>query len=446
MNSKYFKIATILSVTFGLLVVVGNGCGQNFSATSKQNAERSSGELVVDPILLPSVEIVTGPANPNSLAKQSFTFSSDDASATFECKLDNYNFVACANPYEISKNSLANGQHQLVVRAKRSDGSLSLVTSPYIWNIEDPVTPVMPASVIETAINTGKCTARPNNQILCADIVYDILQPANRAADLKLDLYLQKNPIGKSFPLIIYIHGGGWLLGNRKDRCQDGVLSFVSKGYAVACISYRRTSNLENAPGENLPKAIFPAQIKDVRTAVQFLRKNVGTTLNPNRFGAWGTSAGGHLAALLGTSANDPTLEGRGESTISSRVQAVINYSGPTNLDFFVTGPQKTSVAFPEAFVGGPVGKSPSVLTEPAKDNIIMQIDPATWADESDPPMLIVHSKNDETVPVISSQYLHQKLQEAGVDSTYIERPGSGHSFVPVHVPQLAEQFLEDNL
>lgn len=431
-------------ILLGVLTAFGHGCGPNFK--SVENLSIEDDDIPVPVREEPVVEILSGPENPNSLPKQTFTFGGNSSDVTFECKLDSSTFQVCASPFEILTANLESGEHRLVVRGKNSDEDTSAPTSPYIWTIRDVETPVTFRSDIETAISTNKCISRSNTQIVCNDLVYDILQPQNRSADLKLDLYLPKNPIGKRLPLIVFIHGGGWMQGNRKTRCYNGVTTFVTKGYAVACITYRLTVAGGLVSGERVPTASFPAQIKDVRTAVQFLRKHAGTTLDPNRFGAWGGSAGGHLAALLGTSANDPTLEGRGDASVSSRVHAVVNYCGPTNLDFFVKGPMRTSVSFPEVFVGGPTGRSPSILTDPSKDLIMRQIDPATWLDKDDPPMFIVHGDADRTVPVQSSRYLHLKLQEANVKSIYVELPGVDHGFLPVHLPQQVENFFKEHL
>ena len=102
----------------------------------------------------------------------------------------------------------------------------------------------------------------------------------------KLDLYLPKE--GTNLPLIINIHGGAFKAGSK----EDGVpITYLNQGYAVASINYRLSQH-----------AIFPAQIQDCKAAVRWLRAHAGEyRLNPERFAVWGASAGGHLAAMLGT-------------------------------------------------------------------------------------------------------------------------------------------------
>jgi acetyl esterase/lipase len=128
----------------------------------------------------------------------------------------------------------------------------------------------------------------------------------------KLDLYIPKSE--EKLPLIIRIHGGAWLAGSKES---EGPGDFVRNGYAVASINYRLSQH-----------AIFPAQIEDCKSAVRYLRANAQKyNLDPNRFAVWGASAGGHLAALLGTTGDvneDVNEFDVGENlNVSSRVQAV---------------------------------------------------------------------------------------------------------------------------
>ncbi len=129
---------------------------------------------------------------------------------------------------------------------------------------------------------------------------------------LTLDLYLPEN-CSEKVPVVVWIHGGGWRSGNKNSP--EG-LWLVQHGFAVASISYRLSS-----------EAIWPAQIDDCRAAIRFLRANAETYgLNSEKFAVWGSSAGGLLASLLGTS--DEKIK----ETHSSKIQAVINWFGPTDL------------------------------------------------------------------------------------------------------------------
>jgi acetyl esterase/lipase len=136
-----------------------------------------------------------------------------------------------------------------------------------------------------------------------------------------LDLYLPAKS-AEPVPLVIWIHGGGWESGSKEAW---PAIFLVDKGFAVASSNYQLS-----------PEASFPAQIYDCKAAVRWLRANAKTyRIDPERFGSWGGSAGGHLAALLGTSSEDKTLErpvGR-HPKVSSRVQAVCDWFGPTDLE-----------------------------------------------------------------------------------------------------------------
>jgi acetyl esterase/lipase len=143
----------------------------------------------------------------------------------------------------------------------------------------------------------------------------------------KLDLYLPevRTADAKALPVIVWVHGGAWLGGSR-EGCP--AVPYVRRGYAVASVGYRLS---QHAP--------FPAQVEDCRSAVRWLRAHAKEHgLDPDRFGAWGASAGGHLVALLGT-AGDVTAWDVGEHRDASpRVQCVVDWFGPS--DFLTIGRQ----------------------------------------------------------------------------------------------------------
>jgi acetyl esterase/lipase len=160
---------------------------------------------------------------------------------------------------------------------------------------------------------------------------------------LTLSLYRPEEVSGP-LPVIVWIHGGGWRRG-RKEQCP--AVGLVQDGFAVASIDYRLTST-----------APFPAQIEDCKAAVRWLRANASTyRLDADQIGAWGMSAGGHLAALLGTSGGVPELEGSGDNMqYSGRVQAVCDVAGPADLPAMPNlGAER--IAAIEGLLGGPVEK-----------------------------------------------------------------------------------------
>ena len=143
-------------------------------------------------------------------------------------------------------------------------------------------------------------------------ILRDLTYATVDGAALQLDLYLPDD-YAKPLPLVVWIHGGGWVSGQRSP-CP--IARLATRGYAVASISYRLAQGV----------AVFPAQLHDCKAAVRWLRTNAWRFgCDGERIGVWGASAGGHLAALLGTVQGDPALEGsEGVTGVSSRVQCVV--------------------------------------------------------------------------------------------------------------------------
>jgi acetyl esterase/lipase len=218
----------------------------------------------------------------------------------------------------------------------------------------------------------------------------------------KLDLYLPKSD--SPTPLVIWIHGGGWEGGSKDGG--NPLLPLVGKGYAVASTNYRLSKH-----------AVFPAQIHDVKAAVRFLRAGAKKyNLDPDHFGAAGASAGGHLVALLGTSAGAKDLEGDGPNReVSSAVQAVCDIFGPTDL-LKLSPPGKTNAV--TRLLGGDTGD---------KKDLAAQANPITYVDAKDPPFLILHSDKDPLVPVSQSELLRDALKKAGVEVELVVVPGAGH-------------------
>jgi acetyl esterase/lipase len=159
----------------------------------------------------------------------------------------------------------------------------------------------------------------------------------NGHARQKLDLYLPASPRGP-LPLIVWVHGGGWRSGS-KDQCLPLRQGFLERGYAIASVGYRLSGD-----------AIFPAQIEDCKGAIRWLRAHAHEHgLDPHRFGLWGSSAGGHLVALAGTSDGVKEFETGAHLDQSSRVQAVCDFFGPSDFVAFVSAPGYETHASPES-------------------------------------------------------------------------------------------------
>lgn len=222
----------------------------------------------------------------------------------------------------------------------------------------------------------------------------------------KLDIYLP--PGDGPFPLLVWIHGGAWRAGS-KDGNVFG-LPLLAKGYAVASINYRFTNH-----------AIYPAQIHDCKAAIRFLRSNAKKyKFDADHVGVAGGSAGGHLVALLGTTGGIKELEGDiGPKDVSSRVQAVCDIFGPTDI-----ARMGDSAGFPKEshpirqLLGGTVNE---------KKDLCDLCSPIKFVTKDDAPFIILHGTKDPLVPVEQSQLFHEALKKGGVESTLIVVENAGH-------------------
>jgi acetyl esterase/lipase len=248
----------------------------------------------------------------------------------------------------------------------------------------------------------------------------------------KLDLYLPEKAEGP-LPLIIWVHGGGWQNGS-KDGCPPLRTGYVAQGYAVASINYRLSGH-----------AVFPAQIEDCKAAIRWLRAHAKEfSLDPQRFGVWGSSAGGHLVALIGTSGDVKEFDVGANLDQSSRVQAVCDYYGPTDFTAFVTTPgyeSHATDASPEAkLIGGAVMQN--------KDKAA-RVNPITYVTKDDPPFLIVHGDKDPTVPINQSQFLFDALKKTEVSAHFHTIHGAGHGgpgFAGKNIDDMVSQFFAERL
>lgn len=245
---------------------------------------------------------------------------------------------------------------------------------------------------------------------------------------LKLDLYL---PDAKEeAPLIVWIHGGGWRGGSKN---KVPIQKLTEHGFALASISYRFSKT-----------AIFPAQIHDCKAAVRWLRANADRFgYSTNRLAVAGSSAGGHLALLMGTSGGVTQLEGNvgGNQDQSSTVQAVIDYYGPS--DFVLRGKTQPERAYTNksgsfALLGGVDGKKLDTATESFAS-------PAHYVSADDPPLLIFHGKVDETVLLDQSEHIAKLYADAGLKAELVILDKAGHGgkafFQDAHIEK-AKRFL----
>jgi acetyl esterase/lipase len=239
-----------------------------------------------------------------------------------------------------------------------------------------------------------------------------------------LDLYLPEGP--GPFPLIVHFHGGAFALGTKRDVNLIPMLRGLARGYAVASVEYRLSG-----------EARFPALIYDAKAAIRFLRANAAKyRLDPARFAAWGPSAGGYIAAMLGATSGNPSFEDltMGNESASSAVQAAVDWCGPAG-DFCrmdeeirangVGQPDHDDPDSPEARLLGCAIQKVKELSRLAS--------PCAHVTPSVPPFLIHHGEADPVVPVQQSRTLAAAIAaQAGPQRVrLVTFPGRGHHGEP---------------
>jgi len=245
----------------------------------------------------------------------------------------------------------------------------------------------------------------------------------------KLDLYLPlRNEGSDVLPLVVWVHGGAWMAGS-KENCP--LVRFLKHGFVVASINYRLSQH-----------AIFPAQLEDCKAAIRFLRANADQyNIDPNRIGVMGDSAGGHLVALLGTTSDVNDFDKGTNLHVSSKVQAVCDYFGPTDftkMSDFESEMDHDAPDSPESkLLGGPVQENHEACKK---------ANPITYISKNDPPFLICHGDKDMTVPHNQSVLLNEALKKAGVDVKFHTVKGGGHGFKDPKIDQMVLMFFEKHL
>jgi len=224
--------------------------------------------------------------------------------------------------------------------------------------------------------------------------------------------------------LVIWIHGGGWKNGSKKTGHLPNRLPAIVKtgNYMGASIGYRLSN-----------EQVWPAQIHDCKAAVRWLRANAKKYgIDPERIAVWGSSAGGHLASMLGVSSKNKDLEGTigTHNNQSSHVSAVVNFYGPSALLTMNNNPSKidhNSANSPESqLMGYPIQENKE-LTQKAS--------PLSYASLDAPPFINFHGTKDSLVPYNQSKVFHQALVDQSVSSVLITLQEGGHS-MPKHFTQ----------
>jgi acetyl esterase/lipase len=279
-----------------------------------------------------------------------------------------------------------------------------------LW-LHHPDAPAAPADRVAPGATTAPAAAR--------DIPIKSWIAYAKRGDENLHMDMARPEGAGPFPAVVCIHGGGWEIGHRVTHHRT-IRLLAAHGYVAVSIDYRLA-----------PKHKFPAQIEDAKAAVRFLRSGAADYgIDPLRIAAMGESAGGHLALLLGTLDEKDGLDGQGDGDRrSSKVAAVVNYFGPTDLTRWKIPPLvddllhkkfgRRSDSLLENFLGTCDRKAP----------IMVQASPINYIDAGDAPVLTFHGLLDPIVPAEQAILLHEALRKAGVAEKLVTLPMASHGW-----------------
>jgi acetyl esterase/lipase len=275
-----------------------------------------------------------------------------------------------------------------------------------------------------TSKNLSKRISFQNNNPSLTAVYGPYVNNQANVLDLWLPAYLDTASNGKVYPLVVFIHGGAWEGGDKSIMTCQG--QFIDSGYAVASINYRSTH-----------ETAHPAQIEDCKRAISWLRSHARLLkIDPDRIGVWGVSAGGHLAALLGTTCDTSVYPWESPEKVSSSVQAVCDWCGPTDLKTIAKEAGTTYILSRavKLLLGGSPEDKPELADE---------VSPVTHVHKGCPPFLIVHGQDDTIVPVEQSEELAKALKSARSNCTLEIIPGANHNFYNVKTINRVIQFFD---
>ncbi len=286
-------------------------------------------------------------------------------------------------------------------------------------------TPTPTPTLTPTVTPTPSATPFPLYGKSMLDVTYCLMDTLPQ----KMDIYFPNT--GGPWPVVVYVHGGSWMNGDKSEA--EGLAKWLNPlGYLVVSLNYRM-----------YPSVRFPLFVQDVKCGIRSLRAHAAEyNLDPERIGAWGASAGGHLVALLGTSDPSAGWDVGQYTEQSSQVQAVVDMSGPADLDY-----KKFKNSGLQSVILGAFGMN-TFLQELGS--------PVKYATADDPPFLIIHGDMDPIVPVEQGQAMYDALIKAGAPAKLVIVKNGRHDLTAAdgapttptqaEINQMLLDFLEANL
>lgn len=261
---------------------------------------------------------------------------------------------------------------------------------------------------------------------------------ANQSDAQKMDIYYPASGEGP-FPVIVHFHGGAFLFGTRRDINLIPMLRALERGYMLVSVEYRLSG-----------EARFPALVYDCKAAIRYLRAHAQELgVDPERIAAWGPSAGGYLAAMIGTTGGNPAFEdlSMGNSAYSSSVQAVVDWCGPAG-DFCLMDAQIRAQGIGMDDHDDPLSPESRLMGCAIQEvpQLCRLAAPATHVHQDVPPFLIHHGEADGTVPCAQSLMLAEAIRRSAGDDrvTLHTFPGRGHHGEPWYdEPAMTDEVFE---
>lgn len=249
--------------------------------------------------------------------------------------------------------------------------------------------------------------------------LFDQVYASPKGVPLKFDLLAPDS--STPLPLVICLHGGGWISGDKEDM-REIMAFFADNGYASAAVQYRLA-----------PLYPFPCAVLDAMAFVRFMKANASRfNVDAGRFASIGNSAGGHLASMLGVLDRLPQYEA--ETEPSARVQVVLDLCGITDINDPRVQHNDIAWSFLEQFMEVPF-EGNEALFELAS--------PVTHVDSKSAAFLIIHGEADDIVPIDQSERMAAALRGHEATVEFIRLPGEGHAFSYQAWPVIAQNALE---
>lgn len=293
------------------------------------------------------------------------------------------------------------------------------------------LTTMSPTSRFGFCLGLCWCAAVLSGRRVAADVIRDVPFATVDGRELRLDLY---RPAGvRPFGLIVWVHGGAWRAGSRTDV---DLIGMTTHAWAIASVDYRLST-----------VAKFPAQVHDIKAALRFLRGHAADYGYPaSRFIIAGSSAGGHLAALVGVTNGHRELEGAegGELKSSSDVQAIVDLYGASDLTTILAQSTPHGLDVRQPALELLLGAQPQAVPELAR-----LASPVFHVDASDPPLLLLHGDQDPQMPINQAHELQGAYEKLGLPVQFTVMHGSGHggpAFTSESTLVLIDRFLREHL